>query len=54
MSADYIPDMVVEEIENLKEAEKYEDAMKIVNGLLQKNPTNQNALLQVVDIQYRQ
>ncbi len=54
MSTDYIPDIVIDEIETLKDAEKYEDAMKIVNGLLQKNPTNQNALLQVVDIQYRQ
>ncbi len=54
MTQDYVPDMVIEQIETLKDAEKYEDAMKIVNRLLQKNPLNQTALLQVADIQYRQ
>ncbi len=54
MSQDYVPDHVVEEIEQLKENGKFEDAMKIVNRLLVKNPLNEAALLQVADIHYRQ
>lgn len=54
MSQDYIPDLLLEEVETLKQEGKYQEAMTIVNGLLQKNPISQTALLQVADIQYRQ
>lgn len=54
MTGDYVPDHIVSEIEDLKETGKYEDAMKIVNRVLIKNPLNESALLQVADIHYRQ
>lgn len=49
----YIPESVIDEVEELKELGKFEDAMRIVNGLLTQNPNNEDALLQVADIQYR-
>ncbi len=52
--SDYVPDHIVSQIEECKENGKYEDAMKIVNSILIKNPMNESALLQVADIHYRQ
>ncbi len=49
----YIPESVIDEVEELKELWKFEDAMKIINGFLTQNPSNEDALLQVADIQYR-
>jgi len=50
----YIPESVLDNIENLKKDWKFDEAMKIINSLLSKNPSNEDALLQVADIQYRQ
>lgn len=44
----------IEKIESLKEEAKYDEAMQLVNRILVKDPTNEDALLQVADIQYRQ
>lgn len=49
----YIHDKLLEEIESLKENGKYDEALKKVNTILIKDPTNEEALLQVADIQYR-
>ena len=49
----YIHDELIQEIETLKESGKYKEAMKIVNNLLSENPENEDALLQVADIHYR-
>ncbi len=49
----YIPESVLDNIENLKKDWKFDEAMKIINSLLSKNPSNEDALLQVADIQYR-
>lgn len=52
--ADYIPDSLIKEVEELKKIEKFDEAMRIINSILSKNPNNEDALLQVADIQYRQ
>jgi uncharacterized protein HemY len=49
----YIPDFVIDEVEELKELGKFDEAMRIINQFLTKNPSNEDALLQVADIQYR-
>jgi DNA-binding SARP family transcriptional activator len=49
----YIPDSLINEIEELKELGKFDDAIKKVNTILFKDPKNEDALLQVTDIQYR-
>lgn len=49
----YIPEEVMDEIENLKSNKKYSDAMKLVNSILSDDPNNEDALLQVADIYYR-
>lgn len=49
----YIPDSVLEEIEELKELGKFDEAMRVINAILVKDPHNEDALLQVADIQYR-
>ena len=48
-----IMDNIAEEIESLKEEGKFDEALDIVNHLLTKNPRNEDALLQIADIQYR-
>lgn len=53
MTSSYIPDSVIDEIEELKELGKFDEAMRIINSFLTKNPKNEDALLQVADIQYR-
>ncbi len=50
----YIPESVIDEVEELKKIWKFDEAMRIVNSILSKNPNNEDALLQVADIQYRQ
>lgn len=50
----YIPDALIDEIEQLKELNKYDEAMQKINTILVKDPSNEDALLQVTDIQYRQ
>ena len=44
----------IEKIETLKEQGQLEEALNLVNRILVKDPTNEDALLQVADIQYRQ
>ena len=51
--SDYIPESIIDEIEELKELGKFDEAMRIINSILVQNPDNENALLQVADIQYR-
>jgi len=48
-----IPQIVLDEIETLKAQGKYDQALKKVNGLLSRDPTNREALYQVADIEYR-
>lgn len=50
----YIPESIIDEIEELKNIWKYDEAMRIINSILSSNPSNEDALLQVADIQYRQ
>jgi len=50
---DYIPNSLIDEVEELKNLWKFDEAMRIVNSILSKNPRNEDALLQVADIQYR-
>jgi len=49
----YIPDEVMNEVEELKTLWKFDEAMRIINSILSDNPENEDALLQVADIQYR-
>jgi len=49
----YIPDSLINEIEELKELWKFDEAIKKVNTILFRDPNNEDALLQVTDIQYR-
>lgn len=49
----YIPDSVLDELEELKELGKFDEAMSLINTFLVHNPHNEDALLQVADIQYR-
>ncbi len=44
----------IEKIESLKEEWKFDQAISLVNKILMKDPTNEDALLQIADIQYRQ
>lgn len=52
--AHYTHDSVMEDIEALKDAGKFAEALKKVNQILIRDPNNEDALLQVTDIQYRQ
>ena len=49
----YIPESLIDEIEELKELWKFDEAIKKVNTILFRDPNNEDALLQVTDIQYR-
>ena len=51
--ASYIPDMIISRVEELKKQGKFDEALKLVNHELTKNPSNEQALMQVVDIEYR-
>ncbi len=50
----YIPAQLIDEIEELKELNKFDEAIQKINQILVKDPNNEDALLQVTDIQYRQ
>ena len=52
--ADFIPEDVLQEIEELKKLGKFEEATRIVNSFLVENPTNEDALLQIADIKLRE
>ncbi|MDO4713315.1 MAG: hypothetical protein Q4B28_01300 [bacterium] len=49
----YIPDSLIEEIEELKELGKFDEAITLVNKILTRDPSNEDAILQIADIQYR-
>ena len=49
----YIPPSLREDIEALKSAGKFDEALKKANHVLMRDPTHEDALLQVVDIEYR-
>lgn len=49
----YIPPSLREDIEALKSEGKFDEALKKVNHVLMRDPTHEDALLQVVDIEYR-
>lgn len=48
-----IPQIVLDEIDLLKEKKQYKKALNLVNRYLVKNPNNKEALYQVADIEYR-
>lgn len=48
-----IPTQVMKEIETLKANKKFDEAIKLVNAILSKDPTDEDALLQIADIQYQ-
>ena len=49
----YIPEELIDEIEELKELWKYDEVIRIVNSILMRDPKNEDAILQIADIQYR-
>ncbi|MDR0369426.1 MAG: tetratricopeptide repeat protein [Candidatus Peribacteria bacterium] len=49
----YIPEQLLDEIDQLKESGKFDEAIRVVNTILSKDPSNEDALLQIADIQYR-
>jgi DNA-binding SARP family transcriptional activator len=50
----YLSENLVDEIERLKDTGKFDQALAKINAFLSTDPTNEDALLQVTDIQYRQ
>jgi len=44
---------VLERLESLKAAGDFQGALVLVNTILTKDPSNEEALLQVADIKYR-
>ncbi len=48
----YIPTDIYEKIKELKKQGKYQEALNIVNEYLKKDPTNEELLLEVTDLQY--
>lgn len=49
----YIPDSLIEEIEALKAKWAYDEAITKVNSILSRDPHNEDAILQIADIQFR-
>ncbi len=49
----YIPDSLIEEIESLKAQGAYDEAIAKVNSILSRDPRNEDAILQIADIQFR-
>lgn len=50
----YVPQEILDEIYKLTEEGNYDEAIKIVNNILAKDPKNEQALLMITDILYRQ
>lgn len=48
----YIHESIITKIEQLKNNWEYDEALKIVNNILVSDPSNDDALLQIADIQY--
>lgn len=49
----YIPEELINEIEQLKELGKFDEAIQLVNKILTRDPQNEDAILQIADIQFR-
>jgi len=49
----WIPPQVLDEIETLKKNKNFDEAIRLVNSLLSRDPNNEDALLQIADIQYQ-
>ena len=49
----YVPDELLEQVSKYIELWNYDEAIKIVNKILAKDPKNEQALLLITDIQYR-
>jgi DNA-binding SARP family transcriptional activator len=49
----YIPESLRDDIEALKKEGKFDEALKKANHVLMSDPMHEDALLQVVDIEYR-
>ncbi len=49
-----IPEPLLARIEAYKKSWKFKEALKLVNTILSKNPSDKEALFQVADIEYRQ
>ena len=50
----YIPEEVLDEISQLADEWKYDEAISMVNSILARDPKNEQALLMITDILYRQ
>lgn len=50
----YIPEEILDKINQLTADRKYDEAIKMVNAILARDPKNEQALLMITDIQYRQ
>ena len=50
----YVPEEVLDEIAKLTDEWKYDEAIEMVNRILTRDPKNEQALLMIADIQYRQ
>lgn len=50
----YVAPEIFEEIQKLTESWKYDEALRVVNEILSHDPKNEDALLLVADILYRQ
>lgn len=50
----YVTQDIEKKIEILKKEKKWEEALKLLNTLLSKDPHNEYALLQIADIKYQQ
>lgn len=50
----YIPEEVLDEITKLTDEWNYNEAIKMVNSILSRDPKNEQALLMITDILYRQ
>ena len=52
--SDYIPSDVLDKIQELTKSWQYEKAVELVNSILVRDPKNEEALLMITDILYRQ
>jgi len=50
----YIPEELLDKIEKLTASKKYDEAISCVNEILSRDPKNEQALLMITDILYRQ
>ena len=50
----YIHTDLADQIQHLKDTNKYAQALKLVNSILVSDPVNTDALMHIADINYRQ